>query len=158
MTNRRISFETLNAYADGESDAAAAEDVARAIAGDPALAHEVAALSRLRSAVAESIEATPDRATPQFVQFAEAVPGAYVPDLSASRLSLVHAAVVPFTGRRQALLAETVLHASRQHLPFGKEARIALRTSRDKSAPCMAWDAYGGIPFQPHPQAQICPC
>jgi anti-sigma factor RsiW len=261
MTDRRISFETLNAYVDGEMDAAAAADVARAIARDPALAHEVAALSRLRSAVAESIEAppitipappsitdrrtaiaasvalmvfiagsflvstldrgpgvswlartwqvhrgwslegvaTPDRATPQFAQFAEAVPGAYVPDLSASRLSLVHAAVVPFTGRRQALLAgyrgtrgcrisllifpspgslgeaieplrdggneaygwrsgslgyvilsdgmdserfrllaETVLHASRQHLPFDKKTRIALRNSRDKRAPCMA--------------------
>lgn len=261
MTDRRISFETLNAYVDGEMDTAAAADVAREIARDPALAHEVAALSRLRSAVAEGIEAPPlsvpmspsitgrgtaiaasaalmvfiagsllvstfdpspgakwlertwqvhrgwsleggaaqARPALQFAQFAEAVPGAYVPDLSASRLSLVHAAVVPFTGKRQALLAgyrgtrgckisllvfpapaslgetleplrdggneaygwrsaslgyvilsdgmdsdrfrllaETVLHASRQHLPFDKKTRIALRNSRDKSAPCMA--------------------
>jgi len=261
MTDRRISFETLNAYVDGEMDQAAAADVARAIAEDPALAHEVAALSRLRSAVAESIEAPPitiaappsitgrgtaiaasvalmvfitgsflvstldrspgaswlartwqvhrgwsleggaarTRPALQFAHFAGAVPGAYVPDLSASRLSLVHAAVVPFTGKRQALLAgyrgtrgckisllvfpspaslgetleplrdggneaygwragslgyvilsdgmdsgrfkllaETVLSASRQHLPFDKETRIALRNSRDKSAPCMA--------------------
>jgi anti-sigma factor RsiW len=261
MTNRRISFETLNAYVDGEMDTAAAADVAAAIAEDAALAHEVAALCRLRSAVAESMEApplsvpippptsnrvtaiaagvaimifiagsllvstvgrdpgvgwlertwqahrgwsledvaAPARPTLQFAQFAKAVPGAYVPDLSASRLSLVHAALVPFTDKRQALLAgyrgtrgcrisllvfaspgslgktleplrdgdneaygwrsgslgyvilsdgmdsdrfrllaETVLRASRQHLPFDKETRVALRNSRDKSAPCMA--------------------
>jgi hypothetical protein len=139
------------------------------------------------------------RPTLLFAQYAETVPGAYVPDLSASRLSLVHAAVAPFTGKRRVLLAgyrgsrgckisllvfpsagalgevlspfrdgnneaygwraglldyvilsdgmdsdrfrllaESVRHASRQHLPFDNEMRIALRKSRDESAPCMA--------------------
>ncbi len=262
MSGRRITFETLNAYVDGELDTAAAAEVARAVAEDPALAREVAALSRLRLAVAESIEAPPlsvpappsttgrriaiaasialvafiaasilvsnrvgnpgtdwlarawqvhrgwsvegvtaqTRPTLLFAQYAEAVPGAYVPDLSASRLSLVYAAVAPFTGTRQVLLAgyrgtrgckisllvfpspagtlgdaltpfrdgneeaygwvagpvgyvilsdgmdsgrfrllaESVRRTSRQHLPFDKKTRIALRKSRDESAPCMA--------------------
>jgi anti-sigma factor RsiW len=259
MSARQVTFETLNAYVDGELDAATAAEVARAVAEDPALARQVAALSRLRLAVAESIEVPPlavpappsksgraaaiaagialvvfiagsilvanfdrspgahwlartwqvhhgwsvEEATAQprpglqFAQFAEAVPDAYVPDLSASRLSLVHAAIVPFTGRQRALLAgyrgtrgckisllvfssprdlgeglsafyedgneaygwrtaslgyvilsdgmdsarfrllaETVHKASRRHLPFDEETRIALRNSRDYSVPC----------------------
>jgi hypothetical protein len=36
------------------------------------------------------------------------------------------------------LLAESVRHTSRKHAPFDEETRIALRTSRDKSAPCTA--------------------
>ena len=261
MSDRRITFEMLNTYVDGELDAAVTAEVARAVAEDPTLAREVAALSRLRSAVAESVEAPPisvpappsrtgrrtaiaagiafalfvagsvlvfnlDRdsgtevlarawqmhrdwsiaevtAQPRppslLVRYAEAVPGAYVPDLSASRLSLVHATVAPFAGQRRALLAgyrgtrgckisllvfrsldalgealspfrdgtneaygwragplgyiimsdgmdpgrfrllaESVRETSRQHVPFDKETRLALRQSRDKSAPCMA--------------------
>ncbi len=132
-------------------------------------------------------------------QYTEAVPGAYVPDLSASRLSLVHAAVSSFTGQRRVLLAgyrgtrgckisllvfrslgvlgealspfhdgkndaygwrtgplgyvvmsdgmdsgrfrllaESVRRTSRKHIPFDEKTRIALRKSRDKSAPCTA--------------------
>lgn len=139
------------------------------------------------------------RSTLHLVQYAEAVPGAFVPDLAASRLSLVHATVAPFTGERRALLAgyrgtrgckisllvfrslgvlgealspfrdgnneaygwragplgyvimsdgmdsgrfrllaESVRYTSRLHVPFDKETRLALRESRDKSAPCMA--------------------
>ena len=261
MSERQITFEMLNAYVDGELDAAAAAVVARAVAEDPALAREVAALSHLRSAVAESVE-TPDlsvpgppsttgrgvviaagiafavfiagavlvanldrnvgadwlarawqihrgwsieaataesRATLLLAQYAAAVPGAYVPDLSVSRLTLVHAAVSSFTGQRQVLLAgyrgtrgckisllifrslgalgealspfhgdineaygwragplgyvlmsdgmdsgrfrllaESVRHTSRIHVPFDEETRIALRESRDKSVPCPA--------------------
>ena len=261
MSDRRITFEMLNTYVDGELDAAATAEVARAVAENPALAREVAALSRLRSAVAESVEAPPisvpappsttsrrtaiaagiafalfivgsvlvfnldrnvgadwlarawqmhrgwsiedvtaqPRSPSLLVRYAEAVPGAYVPDLSASRLSLVHATVAPFAGQRRALLAgyrgtrgckisllvfrtldtlgealspfrdgtneaygwragplayiimsdgmdsrrfrllaESVRQTSRQHVPFDKETRLALRQSRDKSAPCMA--------------------
>ncbi len=261
MSDRRITFEMLNTYVDGELDAAATAEVARAVAENPTLAREVAALSRLRSAVAESVEAPPlsvpappsttgrrtaiaagiafalfvvgsvlvfnldrnvgadwlarawqmhrgwsiegvtaqPRSPSLLVRYAEAVPGAYVPDLSASRLSLVHATVAPFTGQRRALLAgyrgtrgckisllvfrsldalgealspfrdgkneaygwragplgyiimsdgmdsgrfrllaESVRQTSRQHVPFDKETRLALRQSRDKSAPCMA--------------------
>lgn len=262
MSGRRISFEMLNAYVDGELDTSAAAEVARAVADDAALARELAALSRLRSAVAESIEVPPlsvpatppassgrgiavaasialvvfiagsilvtratsspgadwlarawhihrdwsekevtaqNRPTLHFARHAEAVPGAYVPDLSASRLSLVHAAMVPFTGDRQvllagyrgtrgcrisllifpaaealgdgltafrdgndeaygwrvgrlgyvimsdgmdsdrfALLAESVHKTSMEHLPFDTETRVALRRSRDHSAPCVA--------------------
>lgn len=261
MSERLISFETLNAYMDGELDTAAAAEVARALAESPALARELAALSRLRSAVAESIEVPPlsvpapppttshgiavaagialvvfiagsilmtrfthdpgidwlarvwqihhgwsvnavssqGRSTVQLAQRIEAMPQAYVPDLSASRLSLVHAAVVPFTANRQALLAgyrgsrgckisllifpspdalgdalspfrdghneaygwrvgglayvilsdgmdsarfrllaESVRNTSKQHLPFDTQTRLALRKSRDQSAPCIA--------------------
>jgi len=45
------------------------------------------------------------RAELHLAQYIDVVPGAYVPDLSASRLSLVHATVGPFTERRQALVA-----------------------------------------------------
>ena len=167
MSGRQVTFEMLNAYVDGELETAAAAEVARAVAEDLTLAREVAALSRLRSAVAESVEAPPlsvptplstrgrgtaiaasiafmmfiagsvlisnfygnsgadwlarswqihrgwlnagvtaqTHSTLLLAQYAEAVPGAYVPDLSASRLSLVHAAVTSFTGNRRVLLA-----------------------------------------------------
>ena len=167
MSARRFTFEMLNTYVDGELDTAAAAEVAGAVAEDPALAREVAALSRLRSAVAGSIEAPPlsvpelpstgghtaaiaasigfalfvagsvllsgfdrdlgsewlapawqmhrawsiegvtaqHRSTILLAQYAEAVPGAHVPDLSASGLSLVHVAAVRFTGEQRALLA-----------------------------------------------------
>ena len=59
MSDRQITFEMLNAYVDGELDTATAAEVARAIAEEPALAREVVALSHLRSAVAESLEAPP---------------------------------------------------------------------------------------------------
>ncbi len=167
MSSRRVSFETLNAYVDGELDAAAAAKVAAAVAEDAALARELSALSRLRSTVAESIHVPPlsvaapprsaargmgvaagialtvfvagsilvaklyqtagtdwlarawhvhrgwsggavsaqDRAALQVARDTQGLPEAYVPDLSASRLTLVHAAVVPFTGDRRMLLA-----------------------------------------------------
>ena len=167
MSDRPVTFEMLNAYVDGELDTVAAAEVARAVAENPALAREVAALSHLRSAVAESVEVPPlslpaspsttgrraaiaasiafvvfiagsvlvsnlnrdvgaewladawqihrgwsiegvtaqTRATLLLAQYAEAVPGAYVPDLSPSRLSLVHAAVSSFAGQRRVLLA-----------------------------------------------------
>jgi hypothetical protein len=261
MTDSRISFETLNAYVDGELDVAAAARVARAVAEDPALAREVAALSRLREAVADCVEqralsapAPPSRAGRgaaiaagvalamfvagsvlvsslsrnsgvdwlarawevhrgwsvesvaaqtrpilSFHQYAEAVPGAYVPDLSASRLTLVHVSVLPLTDERRtllagyrgsrgckisllvfpspgalgealyrfrdrnnegygwrvgplsylilsdgmdsdrfSLLAESVRRTSREHLPLDRETRLALRRSRELSAPCTA--------------------
>lgn len=263
MSGRQIGFEVLNAYVDGELDAARAAEVARAVAEDPRMAREVAALSRLRSAVAESIEASPLRidishahgrsrsaiaacaALVMFVAasvlvsglghdrqaewlarswqihrgwsldgvaarsepasddgyrgYAAELPGAYVPDLSASRLSLVHAVVTSFTGNHKALLAgyrgtrgckislliftsgpglgeglghfrddgneayawrtgklgyvilsdgmdsdrfrllaESVRETSREHLPFDEKTRLALRESRDASAPCTA--------------------
>jgi anti-sigma factor RsiW len=261
MSDRQITFEMLNAYVDGELDTATAAEVARAIAEEPALAREVAALSHLRSTVAESVEAPPlsvpvppsttgrraaiaasiafvvliagsvlvsnldrnvdtdwlarawqlhrdwsiesvtaeTRAKLILAHDTEAVPGSYVPDLSASRLSLVHLTASSFTGERRVLLAgyrgtrgckisllvfrslgalgealspfregkneayswragplgyviisdgmdsgrfrllaESVHHTSRQHIPFDEETRIALRDSRDKSAPCTA--------------------
>jgi hypothetical protein len=261
MSDRPVTFEMLNAYVDGELDTAAAAEVARAVAENPALAREVAALSHLRSAVAESVEVPPlslpaspsttgrrtaiaasiafvvfiagsvlvsnldrnvgadwladawqihrgwsiegvtaqTRATLLLAQYAEAVPGAYVPDLSPSRLSLVHAAVSSFAGQRRVLLAgyrgtrgckisllifrslgalgealspfhdgqneaygwragalsyfimsdgmdsgrfrllaESARYTSRKHVPFDEETRIALRKSRDNSAPCTA--------------------
>ena len=57
MTGTRPSFEELNAYVDNELPAERAADVARAIARDPELARQVAALSRLRAVTAESVEA-----------------------------------------------------------------------------------------------------
>jgi anti-sigma factor RsiW len=259
MSDRQITFEMLSTYVDGELDAAAAAEVALAVAQDPALAREVAALSRLRSAVADSVDAPPlsvpapqtvgrrvmvvaasialvlfvagsaqlpgldlasewqarawrmhggwsirdaterTRPTLRLAQYAEAVPGAQIPDLLAARLTLVHAAVAPYPGNRRALLvgyqgtrgckislivfpppdglgaalsplrdgkreayawragplgyvimsegmdsarfrllAESVRHTSRRLLPFDKRTRVALRKSRDESAPCFA--------------------
>jgi len=63
MTRSEITFETLNAYVDGELDTPTAAEVARAVAEQPALARQVAVLSRLRSTVAQSIEA-PDLTLP----------------------------------------------------------------------------------------------
>ncbi len=54
--NEEISFEILNAYVDGELDAARAADVALAVAGDAALARQVAVLSRLHSVMIEAAE------------------------------------------------------------------------------------------------------
>jgi hypothetical protein len=167
MSERSISPETLNAYVDGELDPKVAADVARAIAYDPTLAREVAALSRLRVTVAEAfaapkfdLPAQPQRRPRKAaitvgiactilivgalmlvkpdhsggsgwlsrawevhgewsidvlpgskpaaldVTYTEALlADAYVPDLTASRLNLVHAGVVSFTNDRQALLA-----------------------------------------------------
>ncbi len=260
MTNGEITFETLNAYVDGELDATDAAVVARAVAEDAMLARQVATLSRLRSAVADSIEA-PDLVLPKrpparapgmamaasiafalFISgsalmtaldrpisrdwlapaltlhqkwdtqgmtaqtraaillagYAETVPGAYVPDLSAARLSVVHASVeavgddqglvIGYRGTRgckvslmifpsvfgltedltahtqsdrkafawQAgdngyvivsegmeiqrfrLIAESVRRTSFERLPLNRETRMALRDSRDESAPCIS--------------------
>lgn len=56
MSEDRIDFETLNAYVDGELDLARRAEIADAIAREPHLARQVAALSRLKSEVAESVE------------------------------------------------------------------------------------------------------
>lgn len=269
MTDRRsaaaVTFEMLNAYVDGELDAAQAALVARAVAENPMLAREVAALTRLRSAIAEGLEAPavvlPDPARPAArrrlaavsaaaalvlavaaalmaghlggggsepgwladawqahrawavdrpaderpapiaarVPDAGALSGAYVPDLTASRLTLVHSQVRPLSGGGHALvsgyrgsrgckislivfptagglpetlqplrragqeafgwraggldyvilsdgmergrfahLAESVRESSRRHAPFDAKTRMALRESRDNSAPCPA--------------------
>ncbi len=133
------------------------------------------------------------------LQFAKAVPGAYVPDLSASRLTLVQVSAEPFTGTQRMLLAgyrgsrgckisflvfpsagpleeglshfrdgdneaygwragdlshlilsdgmdsarfrllaESVRQTSFERLPLDEKTRLALRESRDASAPCTA--------------------
>ena len=50
MTRQAPSWETLNAYVDGELPAGAAAEVARALARDSALASQVASLTRLKAA------------------------------------------------------------------------------------------------------------
>jgi len=59
VSEDRIDFETLNAYVDGELDLARRAEIADAIAREPHLARQVAALSRLKSEVSGSVE-TPD--------------------------------------------------------------------------------------------------
>ncbi len=66
MQTTAPDFETLNAYVDGELDAEHAAEVARAVAEDSQLAHQVAVLSQLRSAVVESID-TPPLELPQHI-------------------------------------------------------------------------------------------
>ncbi len=167
MNKSKITLETLNADVDGELDAAAAAEVAKAVAEDGELARQVAALTRLRSAVSESAVAPPlaisdprstgsrtfaiaasigfalivagsvllfglgrdtgldwqarawqmhqgwsngdvaEQTRPAILlaRHADIVPGAYVPDLSASRLSLVHVGAVPFADQQRALMA-----------------------------------------------------
>ena len=53
MTEKTTSWETLNAYVDGELPAGAAAEVARALARDSALASQVASLTRLKAAAQE---------------------------------------------------------------------------------------------------------
>ncbi|MEM7224783.1 MAG: hypothetical protein AAF495_17525 [Pseudomonadota bacterium] len=161
MTDGRPTFEELNAYVDKELPPERAAQVARAIAGDPRLAQQVAALSQLRAAVAESVE-IPEIALPApaprparwliaacvatlllaasalFVHLmdrpqtgdwlaaawqlhdgwslpkddpsgtaqvhAAAFAATYVPDLSASKLSLVYATRAPYLGDDPALV------------------------------------------------------
>ncbi len=56
MNIKNAEFEKLNAYVDGELDSVETADVASAIAGNPRLAQQVAALTRLRSAVIDAAE------------------------------------------------------------------------------------------------------
>ena len=56
MTDPRPSFETINAYVDGELAADAAAAVARALALDRSLAEQVATLSCLKAAVQETCD------------------------------------------------------------------------------------------------------
>ncbi len=53
MTGQAVSWETLNAYVDGELPADAAAEVARALARDPALVSQVASLTRLKAVTQE---------------------------------------------------------------------------------------------------------
>ena len=53
---KSISWEILNAYADGELDAATAAEVERAAANNPAIAQNIAALARAKSLLADSID------------------------------------------------------------------------------------------------------
>lgn len=53
MDKMNIGFETLNAYVDGELNAAETADVAMAIAQDASLAQQVSVLTRLRSSIIE---------------------------------------------------------------------------------------------------------
>ncbi len=53
MTSHAAPWETLIAYVDGELSAGAAAEVARALARDPALASQVAILTRLKAATQE---------------------------------------------------------------------------------------------------------
>ncbi|MAN80004.1 MAG: hypothetical protein CMM77_12385 [Rhodospirillaceae bacterium] len=210
MRDRAITFDLLNAYVDGELDAAEAAEVARAVADDPALAHEVAALSRLRLVVTQSME-TPDIALPQprrrrrtlpaaaaaaaFLLFlggaallsgmdtagtqaawladawrahrawpaeqertrpfvparhAGALAEAYVPDLSASRLTLIHSEVRPLGDGAQALL--TGYRGSRgckvSLLVFPSQGGLiaALRPFRREGQEAYGWQV-GGLDY-----------
>lgn len=261
MSDGPVTFELLNAYVDGELNAATAAEVARAVADSPLLARQVSSISRLHSALADGVDAPPlsvaapaptgrprtaiaasiaflmfvagsalvstydrtlradllqhawqlhdgwsiDQKVTQTrtglirADYAKIIPEVYIPDLSAARLSLVHVAVKPFSGSRKALLAgyrgsrgckisltvfpaplslgeemsairngknegyawrtgsvgyilmsagmdstrfrmlaKSVHKTSLQHLPFDKQTRMALRESRDNSAPCLA--------------------
>ncbi len=167
MSKRQISFEMLNGYVDGELSSTASAEVAQAVADDPALAREVAALSLLRSSTAESIEAPPlslpePKSAPRYrravaasivfallaagsllmwrntenpgsawqanawqihhgwslessvaagpaeiakISVVDTLPGAYVPDLSASQLTLVQIKTATLTPERRTLVA-----------------------------------------------------
>jgi hypothetical protein len=56
MTAQAASWETLNAYVDGELPAGAAAEVARALARNPTLASQVASLTRLKAATQEMVQ------------------------------------------------------------------------------------------------------
>ena len=56
MTKKHPDWKELNAYVDGELDAHDSARVARSVATDPALADQVAILTRVKAAVAEGVE------------------------------------------------------------------------------------------------------
>lgn len=56
MTREHPDWEELNAYVDGELDAHDSARVARSVATEPAIAEQVAILTRLKAATAESLE------------------------------------------------------------------------------------------------------
>ncbi len=56
MTREHPDWEELNAYVDGELDVHDSARVARSVATDPALANQVAIVTRLKAAVADSLE------------------------------------------------------------------------------------------------------
>ncbi len=56
MTKKHPNWEELNAYVDSEMDAQGSARVARSVATDPALAEQVAILTRLKAAVADGLE------------------------------------------------------------------------------------------------------
>ncbi|MFQ5696435.1 MAG: anti-sigma factor family protein [Terriglobia bacterium] len=56
MTREHPDWEDLNAYVDGELDAHDSARVARSVAIDPGLADQVATLTRLKAAVADTLE------------------------------------------------------------------------------------------------------
>ena len=62
MTACEPSWIELNAYVDGELDAARAETVAKAAAADPEVAAQIAALRRLKAVAGRSVEQTPPAA------------------------------------------------------------------------------------------------
>ncbi|MFN4278516.1 MAG: hypothetical protein ACK4FJ_19645 [Ferrovibrio sp.] len=63
------SWDMLNAYVDGELDAASAARVAAAVAGDPDLAAQVATLTRLKASAANAMPADmPDMSPPVLPQ------------------------------------------------------------------------------------------
>ncbi|NQU59366.1 MAG: hypothetical protein HQ513_19210 [Rhodospirillales bacterium] len=207
MTNSKISFEHLNAYVDGELDPSETAHIARAIADSPELADQVAAISRLRSAVVEGIETPslelPDKAETGSwrtaiaasiaffvfvgwsvlldniynkpgttwlqqawqvhqewsidkpiaesaadllpVNYAKTVAGAYVPDLSSSRLNIVHAGIKAFPDHRKALLVgyrgTRGCKISLITLPRPDDLSEALRFYREGTNEAYAWQA-----------------
>jgi len=56
MDSKRPSLEEINAYVDGELSSERAADVARCIAREPAIARQVAALTRLRSVLPQAVD------------------------------------------------------------------------------------------------------
>ena len=58
------SWIELNAYVDGELDPARAEAVAKAVAADPEVAAQIAALQRLKAVAGRSVEQVPPSAPP----------------------------------------------------------------------------------------------
>ena len=103
MDRARASWEELNAYVDGELGSADAARVARAIADDPALARQVAAISEMKHAVNEGGGAPPVAMPGQTYQ---------VPRMLAAMIALV--AVIGLTSAflsgRLSMTEETWLH------------------------------------------------
>lgn len=112
MTDRKPSWDDLSAYADGELPASEAAGVARAVADDPALADQVATLTRLKATVHEQGLA------PLPAEVAEAYRTAARPPAPARRLSrrLWPAAAAVAAALAIVVIAATVL------LPLGRES------------------------------------
>ena len=131
MANRRFSFEELNAYVDGEADAALAAEIAAVAASDRRAAEEIAAIAQLKAASRTALEQV-SAAPPPIAARAKRPPllRTAAARLGALAASLLLVALLAATGLRllqpvdqaQAWLSTGALHYQHWRADQGRQA------------------------------------